>query len=85
MTIGSAFVRHLFDFIDICFGVGILVMYNSYSRQRIGDQIAKTVVLEYKLAQCENCKTELELNAYEQKTGQFVCPLCKHENKNAQL
>jgi uncharacterized RDD family membrane protein YckC len=46
VTFGSSFVRHLFDMIDVSFAIGILVIKNSGKKQRIGDLIAKTVVLD---------------------------------------
>jgi uncharacterized RDD family membrane protein YckC len=80
VTFGSSFVRHLFDLIDVSFAIGILVIKNSEKKQRIGDLIAKTVVLDDAVL-CENCKNELELSADEKRMGQFTCPNCRHENR----
>lgn len=48
-SIGKSIVRHLFDFVDCLpfFGiVGLLVASNNELRQRVGDLVAKTIVLE---------------------------------------
>jgi uncharacterized RDD family membrane protein YckC len=81
ITFGTSLVRHLFDTIDMTIAVGILVMKSTAQKQRIGDLIAKTVVLEDQFVRCEKCNEELELTPREERTGQFVCPKCNHENK----
>jgi uncharacterized RDD family membrane protein YckC len=61
ITFGSSLARHLFDTIDMIFAVGIFVMKSSDKKQRIGDLIANTVVLEDQFVRCEKCNEELEL------------------------
>lgn len=82
VTMKASLIRHLFDMIDLNFGglVAILVIKNSEKKQRVGDLVAKTIVVEDKLEICENCKTELSLDQQELMIGQFVCPRCKHQN-----
>lgn len=82
VTIGSSVVRHFLDVVDLNFGglIAIIVMKNSDQKQRVGDLVAKTIVVEEKYTFCENCRTELTLDRKELRAGQFVCPKCKHEN-----
>ena len=49
VSFGSSFVKHMFDLIDFLplFGIlGLLVTTNNKYRQRIGDLVAKTVVID---------------------------------------
>lgn len=49
VNFGSSFVKHMFDLIDFLpmFGIlGLLVTTNNKYRQRIGDLVAKTVVID---------------------------------------
>jgi uncharacterized RDD family membrane protein YckC len=78
--IGNAFLRHLFDVLDVSFAVGVLIISNTPLKQRIGDLIAKTIVIEDKFVLCENCKADLELTASEFRIGRFYCPKCGYEN-----
>ena len=41
----SSIIRHLFDIIDMFFLVGIFVAAASEKKQRIGDLVAKTIVV----------------------------------------
>jgi uncharacterized RDD family membrane protein YckC len=82
VTLGDAFMRHLVDFIDLfMFGlIGIIVMRNSDKRQRVGDQLAKTIVVEDREAICMKCGERLVLSFRELERGMFICPVCKQEN-----
>lgn len=43
----QAFIRFFFGLIDFsCLFVGLIVAYNNKNNQRIGDQIAKTLVID---------------------------------------
>ena len=43
----QAFIRFIFGLIDFsCFFLGLIVAYNNKNNQRIGDQIAKTLVID---------------------------------------
>jgi uncharacterized RDD family membrane protein YckC len=47
-SMGSCLVRHLFDFVDYMPGfgiVGLLVAKNNEKKQRVGDLVAKTIVI----------------------------------------
>jgi len=44
-SVSRSIVRHLFDLIDLFFGVGLLVAASTLKKQRIGDLIAKTIVV----------------------------------------
>ena len=44
-SVTASIVRHLFDFVDMIFLVGLIVAAASQKKQRIGDLIAKTVVV----------------------------------------
>jgi uncharacterized RDD family membrane protein YckC len=44
-SIASSVVRHLFDVIDIIFLVGIFVAAAGQKKQRIGDLVARTIVV----------------------------------------
>jgi len=45
-SVTASIVRHLFDVIDMFFLVGIFVAAAGQKKQRIGDLIAKTIVVE---------------------------------------
>lgn len=50
-TLGNCIVRHLFDFIDSFpfFGItGLIVAGNNALKQRVGDLVAKTIVVTTK-------------------------------------
>jgi len=46
ITLLKAFIRHFFDFIDFFLFIGIIVAYCNKRHQRIGDLVAKTIVVE---------------------------------------
>jgi len=77
-SLGSTIVRRLLDTVDFfLFGlVGILVIRNSDKYQRIGDQVANTVVVSNPKIICEHCHTEVEVSKYEYQKGEFKCPEC---------
>lgn len=45
VTLSSSIIRHLFDIVDLFFFVGIFVAAAGLKKQRIGDLIAKTIVV----------------------------------------
>ncbi|HEY4107651.1 RDD family protein [Puia sp.] len=45
-SLGKSIVRHLFDFLEFIFLVGIIVAATNPQRQRIGDLVAGTIVVE---------------------------------------
>jgi uncharacterized RDD family membrane protein YckC len=44
--VSSSIIRHLFDIIDMFFLVGLIVAATGEKKQRIGDLVAKTIVVE---------------------------------------
>lgn len=83
---GDSALRHIVDFIDILFLfglIGFIMMKNSAQRQRLGDQLAKTIVVEDREAICMKCGESLVLSFRELERGRFVCPVCKQENVTA--
>lgn len=82
LSFGTCFQRHIFDPIDIAFAglVAVLVMKYSGNKQRIGDLVAATIVVEDKWVKCENCNEELVLSRHEIISGRFTCPKCQHGN-----
>lgn len=45
ISLGSSIIRHLFDVIDMFFLVGLIVASTNLKKQRIGDLVAKTIVV----------------------------------------
>lgn len=45
-TLGSSIIRHLFDAIDMIFGIGLIIAVSGKKKQRIGDLVAKTIVVK---------------------------------------
>lgn len=44
-TVGTSFVRHLFDCIDFFVLIGIIIALTNVNKARIGDLVAKTYVV----------------------------------------
>jgi uncharacterized RDD family membrane protein YckC len=80
--IGQSFVRRLFDIVDLMFFgiVGILVMSKSDTNQRIGDKVAKTVVIVHREVACVKCGVKAVLTPNDLSAGSFECPDCGHLN-----
>lgn len=77
-SIGSIIVRRLFDSIDMLFFglVGVLLIKSSAKSQRVGDQVGNTAVVILESTICEHCHTAVELNNFEIRKGEFICPEC---------
>lgn len=60
--------------------VAILVINSNDDRQRVGDLVAKTIVIGNSTALCQKCKVEFEINKEEAKSSHFTCPECGNEN-----
>lgn len=76
---GNILVRRLFDPIDIFifFGViGLLAIYYSENHQRLGDIVAKTVVVGGESVNCKVCKEKLTLDPQETVKAKYTCPYC---------
>ncbi len=44
-SVGTSIVRHLFDVVDMFFCVGLIIAASGRKRQRVGDLVAKTIVV----------------------------------------
>jgi uncharacterized RDD family membrane protein YckC len=82
LEMSQAFIRRLFDFVDLMFFglVGLLVMSRSDINQRVGDKVAKTVVILHREIACVNCGVKSVLTPNELIAGNFNCPECGHLN-----
>lgn len=78
ISFGQAFKRHLVDMIDFFFFgvVAFLTIKNTPDHQRLGDLIAKTIVIGGDTFDCPKCREQLSLSADEMIKGEFVCPKC---------
>lgn len=45
MTVGTSFVRHLLDVVDLFFLCGLIVAASNARKQRVGDLVARTCVV----------------------------------------
>jgi len=79
ISFGQAFKRHLVDMIDFFFFgiVAFIAIKNTPDHQRLGDLLAKTIVIDVNSFSCPNCKEHLTLSADEKIKREFVCPCCK--------
>ena len=82
LEMSQAFIRRLFDFVDLMFFglVGILVMSRSDINQRVGDKVANTIVILHREVACVKCGTKSILTPNELIAGKFECPECGHLN-----
>lgn len=82
INILDSVVRRVFDVVDMMFLglVGLLVMRNSQEKKRVGDLIAKTMVVEDQNKLCESCGQSLTLDWQDLSNGYFNCPECGHKN-----
>ncbi|MFC6096030.1 RDD family protein [Flavobacterium qiangtangense] len=46
LSLGQAFIRFIFGYIDIIFFIGLIVASTNKENKRIGDYVAKTVVID---------------------------------------
>jgi len=53
VSILSSLIRHIFDLIDFCFLFGFMIASGNKDRQRIGDLVADTIIVE------ENINTKI--------------------------
>lgn len=79
ISFGQAFKRHLVDMIDFFFFgiVAFITVKNTPDHQRLGDLLAKTIVIDVNSFSCPNCKEHLTLSSDEKIKREFVCPCCK--------
>ncbi len=77
---GTAFKRRFFDWLDfIFFGLlAYIIVKNNDHRQRIGDLVAKTVVVGAENVACQFCGEDLKLTPKESVKRSFSCPTCRN-------
>jgi hypothetical protein len=79
ISFGQALKRHLVDMIDFFFfGIpAFITIKNTPDHQRLGDLLAKTIVIDVNSFSCPNCTEHLILSDDEKVKREFVCPCCK--------
>lgn len=82
LEMSQSFIRRFFDIVDLMFFglVGMLVMSRSDINQRVGDKVAKTIVIIHREVACVKCGVKSVLTPNELIAGQFECPECGHLN-----
>lgn len=86
ISLGQAIKRRLLDAIDIfaTFGlVAFITVKNSERHQRVGDQLAKTIVVGGETVNCNNCNQQLTLSAEDTINATFECPECGTKAKTS--
>lgn len=75
-------LRRLFDPVDMFFFVlvALMVMKSSDKRQRVGDLVAKIIVIKDVVEACGQCRENFSLRPSEILDGRFTCPNCHAEN-----
>jgi uncharacterized RDD family membrane protein YckC len=78
ISFSHAFKRHLVDMIDFFFFgiVALIVIKNTPDHQRVGDLLAKTIVIGGESTTCRICHKELTLSTDEIIKKEFACPDC---------
>lgn len=77
---GDTIIRRALDLIDFMFLglVGLLIARSNKKKQRMGDMIAKTLVVVESVTSCEKCGSPLNLNPEVIDAGVMRCPRCSH-------
>jgi uncharacterized RDD family membrane protein YckC len=75
----QALKRHVADAVDFCFFglVAFITIKNTPDHQRVGDLLAKTIVVGGEGINCPNCGEQWTLTADEVVKNSFTCPKCK--------
>jgi hypothetical protein len=79
ISFGQAFKRHVVDMIDFFFfGIpAFITIKNTSDHQRLGDLLAKTIVIDVNSFSCPKCNEHLTLSPEEKIKREFICPCCK--------
>lgn len=79
----QALLRRMCDPIDFSFFglTAYLAVKYSDKQQRIGDMVARTMVIGGKAAVCQHCKEQCTLSADDELQERFICPTCGNENE----
>ncbi|ANQ52697.1 RDD family protein [Flammeovirga sp. MY04] len=82
ITMSQAFKRRCLDLIDLfMYGiVAFFVVKNTPRHQRVGDIVAKTLVVGNEKVFCLDCGEDLFLDPIDQQNGFFECPNCQTKN-----
>lgn len=85
ISFGQALKRHVADIIDFCFFglVAFITIKNTPDHQRVGDLLAKTIVVGGESTNCPNCGEQLALTADEVVKNGFTCPKCNTVTSHA--
>lgn len=80
-VIQDTIVRRVADLIDFLFLglVGLLIANSSPNKQRMGDQLAKTIVVNESVTACAKCGSPLNLFPEAIDAGVLKCPRCGSE------
>jgi uncharacterized RDD family membrane protein YckC len=75
----QAFKRRVVDVPDFFFFgiVAFITIKNTPDHQRLGDLLAKTIVIGGDSFDCTNCHEQLTLTTSEMERREFICPTCK--------
>lgn len=78
----NAVLRRLFDNVDMLFFgvVAAVVIKSSDKKQRVGDLVARTIVIKDVVEACSHCREKFSLSPFEITAGTFTCPQCQCEN-----
>lgn len=81
ISIGHAFLRRMFDPLELAFWAipAVLMINQSEKNQRLGDMAAGTTVVRVDVT-CRHCQADLELTPQEVIRNAFVCPNCMQAN-----
>ncbi|MBB3697113.1 RDD family protein [Flammeovirga yaeyamensis] len=83
ITMLQAFKRRFLDPIDLLFHGGIVAFFvvkYANKHQRVGDIVAKTLVVGNEKVFCLDCGEDLFLDPIDQQNGFFECPNCQTKN-----
>ena len=78
ISFGQAFQGHVVDMIDFFFFgiVAFITIKNTPDHQRLGDLLAKTIVIGGESISCPNCREQLTLSPDEIIKREFLYPSC---------
>lgn len=81
VVFGDTIVRRVMDLIDFLFLglVGVLIANSNQKKQRMGDMLAKTIVVNESVTSCARCGSPLTLQRDSIDGGMLKCPTCGHQ------
>jgi uncharacterized RDD family membrane protein YckC len=80
VVFGDTIIRRILDIVDFLFLglLGFLIARSTRKKQRMGDMIAKTIVVNESVTACEKCGAPLALNPEILDAGAMKCSRCNH-------